>query len=67
LHAADDESLGFYRHVNDRLCEGKLWHPERTGIVGPTPHSRMESDGNKVYLESTKERALAWLEGYRSG
>ena len=26
-----------------------------------------ESDGSKVYLESTEEGALAWLEEYRSG
>jgi hypothetical protein len=62
LHVADEEALGFYRRIHAK-CPGGLFHPETTGVAGPTP--RGEHERTKVYLETTETGASAWLEGYR--
>jgi hypothetical protein len=67
LHAADEGALGFYRYLSEKHCQGKLWHPERTGVLGPTPYASPEREGAKAYLESSEEDALAWLERHRRG
>ncbi|WP_162660100.1 hypothetical protein [Tuwongella immobilis] len=63
LHVADDRAFGFYRHISERHCGGNLFHPEQTGIPGPTP--RREHERSKRYLETVENAASEWLEGYR--
>jgi hypothetical protein len=67
LHVADAGVLGFYRSLSQNHCGGKLWHPERRGVLAPTPYSTMETDGERVYLESTEDASTTWLEEYRRG
>ncbi len=64
LHAAEASVLGFYRKLHEK-CGNNLFHSERTGVVGPTPHG--EREGSKVYLETKEAGATGWLEGYRRG
>jgi len=61
LHAADADSLGYYRRLNTQRG-GSVFHPERTGVRGPGPRS---ADLAKVYLETTQPGADALLEDYR--
>jgi hypothetical protein len=63
LHAADAGAPGFYRHLNTGPCHGILFHPEQTGIAGPTPRGAHET--GKTYLETTEAGATIWLEEYR--
>jgi GNAT superfamily N-acetyltransferase len=63
LHAADDPALNFYRHLQAKLG-GSLFHPERTGVIGPTPHGPA-SDGGRTYLEMKQTEAIRLLEVYR--
>jgi hypothetical protein len=62
LHVADEQALGFYQHVNKTYCGGALFHPERTGVPGPTP--RGKHDEAKAYLETTELGAAQWLKEY---
>jgi hypothetical protein len=64
LHAAEASALSFYRRLNQK-CGNQLFHPEQTGIVGPTPHGARET--TKPYLETTEAGATGWLEEYRRG
>ena len=64
LHASNSDALGFYRAVEHKL-NAPLFHPERTGILGPTPQAA-RGDSAKTYLETTESGARAWLEGYRN-
>jgi hypothetical protein len=64
LHVAEDTALKFYRRLHEK-CEGRLFHPERNGVVGPTPHGAR--DPAKTYLETTEAGATDWLEEYRRG
>lgn len=64
LHASNAEALEFYRAVQKKLGS-PLFHPERTGVLGPTPHAA-RGDSTKTYLETTESGARAWLEGYRN-
>ncbi len=63
LHASDDEALDFYRRVSAKVGNG-LFLPERTGVLGPTPHSR-HGDAQRVYMETSVEGAVQLLEDYR--
>jgi ribosomal protein S18 acetylase RimI-like enzyme len=63
FHVADERALGFYRRINERHCSGRLFHPERRDIPGPTP--RGEHERSKTYLETVEAAANDWLEGYR--
>jgi hypothetical protein len=54
--------VAFYRHIH-RKCEDTLFHPERTGVEGPTPRGGYET--TKTYLETTEADATRWLEEYR--
>jgi hypothetical protein len=62
LHIADEEAKGFYRRLNEK-CGNNLFHPEQTGVAGPTP--RGEHDKSKTFLETQEAGAKAWLENYR--
>jgi len=63
LHVADAQALGFYRRLSNEHCQGTLFHPEHTGIPGPTPRGAHET--GKTYLETTEAGATRWLEEYR--
>jgi hypothetical protein len=63
LHAANGGAVSFYQHLNRKLGGG-LFHPEQTGVAGPTPHG--EGDRPKLYLETTQTGALQLLEVYRA-
>jgi hypothetical protein len=64
LHAADDQALSFYQHVDRKYCAGTLFYPVRTGVAGPTPRGRHEEA--KPYLETTEAGAARWLKEYES-
>lgn len=61
LHAADGDSLAYYRHLNTQQG-GSVFLTERTGVNGP---SNRAADLTKVYLETTQAGADALLEDYR--
>ena len=63
LHASDDLALSFYRHTNTKFG-GDLFFPDRTGILGPTPHAA-RGDFTKTYFETTLAGADRLLEEYR--
>lgn len=65
LHVSDASALSFYRKV-DVMLGGGLFHPEKTGVVGPTPHAA-RSDTDLTYLETTFDGACRLLESYRRG
>ncbi len=63
LHASSSDALNFYRRVaSDR--NPALFHPEITGILGPTPHGN-PGDRCRTYLETTPQGAINLLEDYR--
>jgi hypothetical protein len=64
LHAADAIALSFYRHINGKLG-GNLFYPERTGVLGPTPHAA-GGDAGRTFLETRQPEALRLLEVYRA-
>jgi hypothetical protein len=55
--------LGFYRRLNSKI-PGGLFHPERVGVTGPTPHGQRH-DATLTYLETTLVGADRLLEDYR--
>lgn len=63
LHASNEAALTFYRNVHG-LVGKRLFHPERQGVLGPTPQATRQ-DASRTYLETTEAGALEWLEGYR--
>jgi hypothetical protein len=63
LHASDDVALAFYRHTNAKFGSA-LFFPERTGVLGPTPHAA-RGDSGKTYLETPLPGADRLLEEYR--
>lgn len=63
LHSENDDSLTFYRRIAEKR-DVPLFQPEKTGIIGPTPHGA-RSDGSLVYLETTSAGAMNFLEDYR--
>jgi hypothetical protein len=63
LHASDDEALAFYRNL-DKKVGGNLFFPERTGVVGPTPHG-VNGDAGRTFLETTPTGAKILLGVYR--
>jgi hypothetical protein len=60
LHAADGESLAYYRSLNTQRG-GSVFLPERTGVGAP---SNRATELTKVYLETTRPGADALLEDY---
>lgn len=62
LHVADRDAMGFYHRLHQK-CGNRLFHPEQTGVGGPTPRGAAEA--GKAYLETTAAGATLWLEGYR--
>ncbi len=62
-HVADAVALGFYRHLDQKLSGG-LFHPERNGVTGPTPHGARD-DPTMTYLETTQAGAMQLLGVYR--
>lgn len=68
LHASNAEALMFYRAVAKKVKDAMaldLFHPERNGVVGPTPYGA-SSDPGKTYLETTVAGSSAWLGEYRN-
>jgi hypothetical protein len=63
LHASDENARAFYYHINDKM-DGRLFHPELMGVIGPTPQANRH-DAARTYLETTEAGAREWLEGYR--
>ncbi len=62
LHAAETSALGFYRRLHQK-CGERLFHPERIGVAGATPHGVRET--TRTYLETVEAGATGWLEEYR--
>lgn len=62
LHASNDSALAFYRKVAENRTP-QLFHEEKTGVTGPTPHGN--HDVSKTYLETTPAGAINFLEDYR--
>ncbi len=63
LHASDTAALEYYRYLASKRSV-PMFHPERTDILGPTPHGRL-GDGKLTFLETTTDGALNLLEDYR--
>ncbi len=63
LHVANESALGFYRKIGQNR-QLPLFHPEKTEILGPTPHG-VRGDTTQIYLETTPEGAQDFLEENR--
>ncbi|TWT74057.1 GNAT family N-acetyltransferase [Allorhodopirellula solitaria] len=63
LHASNDSALLFYRNVGKNRVPA-LYHDEKTGVLGPTPHAD-RNDPRLTYLELTPQGAIDFLEDYR--
>lgn len=63
LHASNESALSFYRNAAKNRSPA-LFHDEKTGVLGPTPHAD-RNDERLTFLEMNPPGAIDFLEDYR--